>query len=118
MLPAAAEPDRAGGMRTARLLTLAMTQGHMHVQGGGVGAYLAALPQVSAACGGRIAFLTSLRQVTVLDAGDAAWRCSFHTQEEAALLAVSQQLVAMSCGNHVRSRPFADLCVSVLVCEW
>ena len=82
----------------------------MSVQGT-VSAYLATLPQVSAAWGTRVAFLTSLRQVTILDTADAAWRCSFHTQEEPALLALSEHLVAMSCSNQVGCRPdFCDMC--------
>ena len=71
------------------------------LQGGMLIAYLATLPQVSATWGSRVAFLTSLRQVTILDTADPAWRCSFHTQEEPALLALSAHLVAMSCGNQV-----------------
>ena len=72
------------------------------MQGGTLSAYLATLPQVNAAWGSRVAFLTSLRQVTILDTADPSWRCSFHTQEEPALLALSERLVAMSCGNQVR----------------
>ena len=64
-------------------------------------AYLATLPQVTAAWGTRVAFLTSLRQVSVLDTADPGWGCSFHTQEEPALLALSEHLAAMSCGNQV-----------------
>ena len=83
----------------------------MSVQGT-VSAYLATLPQVSAAWGTRVAFLTSLRQVTILDTADAAWRCSFHTQEEPALLALSKHLVAMSCGNQVGKMRSAQVACS------
>ncbi|KAK9791815.1 hypothetical protein WJX73_007446 [Symbiochloris irregularis] len=70
-------------------------------QAGAVSVWLTASPQTSAAWGPRIAYLTSLRQVTIIDTTDPDWQCGFDTQEEPTLLALSDHLVAMACGNQV-----------------
>ena len=75
------------------------------LQTGQVHNYLASLPVVNAAWGLRVAYLTSLQELTILDSGQQGQQRRILIQTEPAFIGMGPAHVAVGMNNKARKHP-------------